>query len=261
MDGLNMSSYVAAFGLKGLLLFSSLVIALGLVVNTTITWYLLRHIPGPFFASISYFWMCRNVLTLRLDHIIGQLREKYGKIIRISPTDVLLSDPESLWHISSARSLYPRGAWYSSIRFNPYGESVFSELDIAKHDKRKAKLINGFSGKRLMELEVNVDAQLAVLLDVLKDKVSQGQGQAVIDIGVLLQYFQVDLITLAVTGEAWGNMAANKDHFGYLAQLDTSIPFLHAIATVPLLSSIFFSAPFLKAFGPNMDEGWLGFVT
>ncbi|RYP55779.1 hypothetical protein DL771_012370 [Monosporascus sp. 5C6A] len=153
--------------------------------------------------------------------IILNIQRKYGKIVRITPNGVVVSDPETLWRINSARSSYTRSEWYASIRFNPYDDSVLSELDTAKHDKRKAKLMSGFSGKGLMDLEGNVDTQLAVLVDVLKSRISQGQGQAVVDIGRMLQYFQIDLVTFASMGKAWGNLPLDKDHFQYLAVADS----------------------------------------
>lgn len=118
-------------------------------------------------------------------------------------------------------------------RFNPYGESVFSEMDTTKHDKRKSKLIFGFSGKGLMDIESNVDAQIAILVDVLKQKIAGGGGNAVIDFGRMLQNFQVDLITLSGMGKAWGNLATDKDHFDYLKSGDETFAFIQSAAMVP----------------------------
>lgn len=107
-------------------------------------------------------------------------------------------------------------------------------MDTNKHDKRKSKLIFGFSGKGLMDIESNVDAQISILVDVLKQKIAGGGGDhAVIDFGRTLQNFQVDLITLSGMGKAWGNLATDKDHFDYLKNGDESFAFIQSAAMVP----------------------------
>jgi hypothetical protein len=49
------------------------------VVDTFRTWYRLSHVPGPFFASISKFWMVRQSLKGQQPYAIQELNEKYGK--------------------------------------------------------------------------------------------------------------------------------------------------------------------------------------
>lgn len=203
------------------------------------------------------------------------LHIKYGNIVRVLPTGVAISDPDEIWRVNSARSTYARGGWYDAMRFNPFGRTVFSEMDVAKHDARKAKLIHGFTGKGLMDLETNVDVQIATLvgfphfmlsidissyiqIDVLKSHIIEDKGQAVVNIGLLLQYFQVDLITQAGLGEVWGDLTDEKDHFGYLAEGDVLVPFVQATAWVPCLRAILFSSQFLAMFGPSLTDGWLG---
>lgn len=197
-------------------------------------------------------------MEVDFNAVAFDLHEKYGQVVRISPTGLAVSDPECLWRVNSARSKYVRSSWYDTLRFNPWGSTVFNEMDVATHDKRKAKLITGFSGKGLMDIESNVDAQIAILVDVLKRRINQAKGHAVVDIGVALQYFQVDLITQAGLGEAWGNLPLNKDHFGWLAEGESLISFVQAASMSPLIRSIFFSTYFLRVFGPSMTEGWLG---
>ncbi|KAK9772572.1 hypothetical protein SCAR479_10789 [Seiridium cardinale] len=226
-------------------------------VSTFIQWHRLSHVPGPLIASLTNLWGCWNMYRMQFHQKTKTINDQYGKIVRISPNDVLVSDPDTIWHINSARSLYSRGGWYGSTRFNPYGDSVFSELNTSSHDKRKSKLYFGFSGKGLMDLEGSLDAQLAVLVDVLKQRTAKGKGQAIVDIGRILRYFQVDLITCAGLGESWGDMTSDKDHFDYLATGDKLVPFVHSTTMVPWLRYILFSPIFLRFAGPSTTSGWL----
>ncbi|RYP93749.1 hypothetical protein DL770_000121 [Monosporascus sp. CRB-9-2] len=215
MNPWNLTGFFATPDSRSLIISSSIIAVLGLIFSTAVQWYRLSHIRGPLLASLTSWWAYLCVRGMGFHPIALDVQRKYGKIVRITPNGVMSSDPETIWRINSARSSYTRSGWYGSLRFNPYGDSVLSEMDTAKHDKRKAKLAFGFSGKGLMDLEGNVDTQLAVLVDVLKSRTSQGQGQAVVDIGRTLQYFQVDLITaLREAVERRVNGGNVKDHGG-----------------------------------------------
>lgn len=261
MTSLNFTSgFIAGVDAKTLALASGGIALLYFIISTALSAYRLSHIPGPFLANFSSLWVSNSMLNRRFHIVVRDLYTKYGKLVRLSPNELLLSDAETLWRINSARSAYTRGGWYDSIRLNPYGHSVLSETDTLKHDKRKAKLIFGYSGKGLMNLERNVDTQLAVLVDVLRARTSSSglQGQAVVDIGRMLQHFQVDLITFTGFGKAWGNLPMDKDHFEYLGRGDDSNALLQAISMTPWLRQVWYSPLFLALFGPSTTEGWLG---
>lgn len=222
------------YGATWLAIFSIFAIVGILTIQTATQWYRLSHIPGPLAASLTNFWAFRASFGGQYHVVVRDLQENYGKIVRIAPNDVLIADPDALWKINSARSVWPRGDWYAGIRFNPDGDTVLSELDTVAHDKRKAKLISGFSGKGLMDIESNVDQQLSILVGVLKRKVSNSRdGAIVLDLGRLLQHFQVDLITLAGTGEAWGNLFTEEDHYNYLEVGDGLLKFVQSCGLVP----------------------------
>lgn len=42
------------------------------------SWYRLRHIPGPFLASISGAWMVKKALSGRFHEHLKEVSEKYG---------------------------------------------------------------------------------------------------------------------------------------------------------------------------------------
>lgn len=42
-------------------------------------WYRLSHVPGPFWASLSKYWMVRESLKGQQPYAIQKANEKYGK--------------------------------------------------------------------------------------------------------------------------------------------------------------------------------------
>ncbi|KAK7711747.1 hypothetical protein SLS63_012586 [Diaporthe eres] len=185
-------------------------------------------------------------------------QKKYGKAMRIGPDAIMVYDPETLWQINSARSLYTRGGWYESIKFHPEGDSVFSEMSNVLHDRRKAKLAGGFAGKGSVNLEADVDSQIAALVKYIRNKALDGQGNS-LDFNDIIRWFQLDLITLVGLGEAWGDLADETDHFDFLRTMDSAIPLLHSISMVPFTRKIVFSKPVLYLAAPRVtDKGGMG---
>jgi hypothetical protein len=190
---------------------------------------------------------------------LAEEQEKYGPIMRIGPNELLVYDPQTLWHINNVRSSYGRGNWYASIQFDPYGHSVLSEPDTTKHDTRKAKLAAGYAGKGAVNLEAKVDSQLAVLINLFKTKYLKKGGPHIVDFGRLIRYFQVDIVTLAGSGEPWGDLATETDQFDFISIADSFVPFLHSFMMIPFLRDFFASTFFLQLAGPkHTDKNGMG---
>lgn len=223
------------------------------------SWYRLRHFPGPVYASFSYLWGYFTMSTGRMHLRLAEEQEKHGKIVRIGPNELLVYDPQTLWQINNVRSTYGRGDWYSSIQFDPYGHSVLSEPDTSRHDKRKAKLASGYAGKGSVDLEAKVNSQLAVLINLLKTKYLVKDKSNIVDFSRLIRFFQIDIVTLAGSGEPWGNLATETDQFDFISIADSFVPFLHSFMMIPLLRDFFASEFFLKLAGPkHTDRNGMG---
>lgn len=62
-------------------------IAVGIAVFTTVflladnirSWYRLSHVPGPFWAAFTKYWMIRQSLKGHQPYAIQSANEKYGK--------------------------------------------------------------------------------------------------------------------------------------------------------------------------------------
>lgn len=239
---------------RGTIIVFSLSFVLAYYITTTaIAWHRLRHFPGPPTAAVSNLWAFYAVASGHCHEIIARAQDRYGKAMRIGPKVLMVFDPATVWHINSARSAYDRGGWYQSVRFHPEGDSVFSDLNTARHDKRKAKLITGFSGKGVLDHEADFDSQMAALVNYLKHKVRTGKGDK-LDFSKIVRWFQLDFITLVGMGEPWGDLADETDHFDFLKSMDAAIAFIHSISMVPILRKIVFSKLFLYLAAPRVTD-------
>ncbi|KAI0172140.1 cytochrome P450 [Hypoxylon sp. FL1284] len=224
------------------------------VVTAAVAWHRLRQFPGPILAQFSYLWGYVAMRTGRMHHILAEEQHRHGKIMRIGPNELLVYDPNTLWHMNSVRSTYGRGNWYASIQFDPYGHSVLSEPDTAKHDRRKAQIGSGYAGKGNVNIEQKVDSQIAILVDVLRSNHLGKGGRAVVDFGRLVRFFQIDIVTLVGSGAPWGDLAAETDMFDFISIADGVVPFLHSFMMIPLLRDFFASKFFLSLAGPKATD-------
>jgi len=229
-------------------------------VSTAVAWYRLRRFPGPALASFSYLWGVRAMSSGRMHKILMEQQRKHGPIVRIGPKELLVYDADTLWHINSVRSTYGRGGWYASIRFDPYGHSLLSEPDTAKHDRRKAQLAGGYAGRGRVDLEKIVDSQVAVLVDLLRTKyLSSAEGTKAMDFGRIARYFTIDVTTLTAIGEPWGDLPTETDMYQFLQGSDDFVPFMHCISMSSPLRTFFSSSFFLKLAGPKpTDQNGMG---
>lgn len=88
-----------------ILIFTALTIGFAQVFRS---WQRLRHIPGPFWASISDFPRLFWVRTKKAHLIHQQMHEKYGEVVRIGPKTVIFRDPAAIPTVYPMRAGFPK---------------------------------------------------------------------------------------------------------------------------------------------------------
>ncbi|KAI3336000.1 cytochrome P450 [Ustulina deusta] len=251
-------SLTAAFSFTGGLSWAQIafsvagVILLWNIISSVVAWYKLRHIPGPFFASFTYLWSFWAAYSGRSNFIMAEGQKKYGSVMRVAPDAITIFDPETLLRINSARSPYVKSPWYDGVRFDYRGFNVISLINRDEHYKRKAKLLPAFAGKNVAALEAKVDEWFAVLISTIRARIAK--GEEMMEIGLLIQYFQVDMISELSMGKSWGDLKDNKDHFGYLKMNDYVVPAVQNLGYLPAARALYSSQWFMKIFGPKTTD-------
>ena len=69
----------------------------------------LSKYPGPFLASITRWWMVSEIFSGKHEQHIRALHKKYGSIVRISPNEVAISDPQAIKTIYSTGGGFTKG--------------------------------------------------------------------------------------------------------------------------------------------------------
>ncbi|CAJ2502801.1 Uu.00g101950.m01.CDS01 [Anthostomella pinea] len=225
------------------------------------SWRRLRHIDGPLLASISYLWMFRTSLTGEQAARYGTISQKYGRLARIGPNDLLTSDPEVLRRMNGARSKYGRSSWYRAMRMDPYADSLFTQMDAGAHDRLKAQLAFGYGGRENPTIERGIDEQVANLVALVRRKYLSTGGEGTtgprlrpMDLATVVNYFTLDAITRVAYGRAFGYLETDSDVFSYIEASEAQVPIMVLLADVPYLARIAYSDTVLKLFGPKTTD-------
>ena len=157
----------------------------------------LRRFPGPFWASVTRWWLVHQIFRGDHEKTMLRLHAKYGPIIRISPFEVAISDPDAIKTIyghtsqfTKVRSLFKcidrKSNWYLSWHNKNAGNpSLFSERDEKVHALRRRNVANAYSMSTLVQLEEHVDSCSVQLLKQFERLAPLGP----VDLGEWLQMY------------------------------------------------------------------------
>lgn len=219
------------------------------------TWSRLRRVPGPFFASFSYWWALSAVTSGQEPWIYTSLAKKYGHLVRVGPRLLLTDDPDVLRRMSGIRSAYNKDDSYLGAIRHPDYHTMFSTLDASAHDAIKAKLANPYGGRETLGMEPIVDDMVNALIKNLRNKTSQGAGlSTIINLATVVSYFTLDTITRITFGKAMGFLETDTDVGGLFAGSRSALKTFTIPMQTPWLRRITLSKWFSKTLGPKPTD-------
>jgi hypothetical protein len=168
----------------------------------------------------------------------------------------MTDDPEVLRRINAARSGYERGTWYTTGRFNPYHDNMFTVLQPKAHTQFKSRTAHAYSGREIPDFEVGVDEQVQMLVDTMDRKYASPtthQG-TLLDLGSMTCYFTMDVITRLAFGREFGYLRTESDLYNFLKSVRDLWPQMSTSADVPWIRGVLFSKLFLKLLGPKPTD-------
>ena len=106
---------------------ASFIVAALIIYSASLFWtaYVsaLRSIPGPPGARFSRLWLFRQSMKGNAHTLYTDLHRRYGKIVRVGPNKVSISDSEMIPVIYGISSKYNKVGWSHSgdIHLTSYG--------------------------------------------------------------------------------------------------------------------------------------------
>ncbi|KAI0405811.1 cytochrome P450 [Xylaria palmicola] len=210
------------------------------------SWQRLRHIPGPFLASISPLWMVKESLSGTFHTTLRHVAEDYGPLARIGPNDLVTSDPDVLRMMSAVRSPYTKGVFYETGRITPGEETVVSLRDEDAHRALRAKMGTAFGGKENegFNFGAGIDRQIAELVRLIDAKyLSTATEYRPVQFFEKASFFALDVIGDISFGRAFGYLGHDADLYRYHQINDESLPLMSVLSTMPWLARVLYKWP------------------
>lgn len=219
------------------------------------TYQRLAAFKGPFSTGWCEAWHSYWIMGTRSHLAYKDVNDKYGKIARVGPNDLVTSSTELLAHMNGVRSPYVRSHWYNrATRVEPGKDHIFSQLDETKHQKRRAQIAAGYSGKENLNLESDIDARVQELIHLLSSKyLSDDARSKPFDIGRKIQYFALDVISTIGFGEPFGDLKADADLNDYIQSSEEAMLVMKACVGLGLTPYLQWP-PIARILGPSEKD-------
>lgn len=232
-------------------------LALWLSVSTFVSWYRLKHIPGPWCAGLTSAWVGWVAYSGKAHAVYLGLSDKYGSLARIGPNALSTSDPELVRRMSSPKQAYGKSEWVDGHRLNPYHGNMFMVRDPVQHDKMKARLAPAYSGRDTPHLERCVDEQVLHLLALVRRMYLSAPGEGVfrtMPMINVLSFFTLDVISKVALGTEFGCCAQNSDSYRFHELMGEHVPKMGLTTDVPMIRRIIYSPLGLRLFAPRETD-------
>lgn len=152
----------------------------------------LNLVPGPFASSLTVLPRLISVYKSQSHLEDLELHKKYGKIVRVAPNTVSVTDTAYIDTIYGITSKFYKGSFYDPVRFHDEEGLIpdpFILTDKAMHSRVKRSAANAYSLQALIRLEPLVDKVISNLITRLDENyVAKGQ---ICDISLYMLFFSM----------------------------------------------------------------------
>ncbi|KAI1078992.1 cytochrome P450 [Whalleya microplaca] len=193
----------------------------------------LYRVPGPFLNSVSVIPRIVSVFKGSSQWEDLNLHKKYGKIVRVSPNSVSISDPAFLDQIYGISSKFYKSGFYEPVRFHDEEGLIpdpFVLPDKPTHTRMKRNAANAYSLQALVQLEPMVDNIIERLFRRLdQEHVAAAKS---CDIGQYMHFFAMDTIFTVTFGSDLDFINLG-DAKGFCKNLQDGLVYLACIGQIP----------------------------
>ena len=233
------------------------IIALFLIYR--IFFHQLRHIPGPFWASVSSFWLWWHVFRGTECSAVAGLHRKLGPVVRIGPDDIDISDPAAIDKIYIDGGGFAKPPYYASFDIDGH-ETIFSTRDLSARAKLAKPIFSMLSSKNIREgiqaIEVSVARFVEILKQVTHEKDSSKENlnpsAASRDVLEPSRELALDTITSYLLGKEFGALSDGPKLYKNDFSAAMYVDFLVDQAKFFLVPSFLVN---VLSFYPNMFRG------
>ncbi|GAP83892.1 putative benzoate 4-monooxygenase [Rosellinia necatrix] len=195
----------------------ALVAALAAVVAYYVYPYLvtyrhLRHLPAPFPAQFSNWWLLYACRRGRRYEIVDEAHRRLGPVVRIQPNHVSIADDDAIQLIYGHGNGLLKSEFYDA--FVSIKRGLFNTRDRVEHTRKRKMVSHTFAPKSVSQFEPYIAENLATFVDrwdELAARSPRGDGTAHVDCLHWFNYVAFDTIGDLAFGAPFGMLRAGAD--------------------------------------------------
>ena len=178
-------------------------------------------------------------------------RKPKGPVVRISPTEVHLSDPDNYEKIYTTGSKFLKDpSYYSPIDIALKTPIILTVIDHDVHKTRRGALNAFFSRRSVLKLEDIVWNKVRKMCDIMQLCFENNSSETPFDLHRAVRALTVDIITEYAYGRCWDQL--DKEDFGTAYQA--------AIRSIQTVFIWFQTFPFIIPIFDLLPEGLRGIL-
>ncbi|KXT13724.1 hypothetical protein AC579_10058 [Pseudocercospora musae] len=204
----------------------------------------LCNIPGPFFASISPLWLVYQCYHRRRPRLDIQLHKIHGSIVRVSPNEIIFSNPDHFREVYGAGTKFTKSRFYEAPTdrsqepgWEKLDMLVEKDIEKLRAQKRFAGPIYSISNAQKHEhlIDNNILRMIKRYHNLIKGMKS-GNSKS-IDIYYEFEMLNVDIMSEFTFGKPYGAVEKGSDD-GHMASMDAMWAWWGWIGYLPWLNEI-----------------------
>ncbi|KAH6850544.1 cytochrome P450 [Chaetomium sp. MPI-CAGE-AT-0009] len=177
-----------------------------------VTYRHLKHIPAPFPAQFTNWWLL--LVARRGDRYdtVDKLHKKLGPVVRIQPNHVSLCNDEAIQIVYGHGNGFLKADFYDA--FVSIQRGLFNTRDRAEHTRKRKIVSHTFSVKSVAQFEPYIHSNLELFvrqLDNLILRSNNPDGAAHLDCLNWFNYLAFDVIGDLAFGAPFGMLSSGAD--------------------------------------------------
>ncbi|KAH8703985.1 putative cytochrome P450 [Talaromyces proteolyticus] len=180
-----------------------------LALNLVIRAYLnpLSGYPGPWISKYTGLYEKYQFLSGNKPRYVHRLHKKYGPIVRVSPTELAISDASAAKEIHRVGGRFLKSEFYDNIGHRG-GKTLFNTTDPHRHAIRRKLLSAGMTRNNLAQLEPDVMKRVRLAIQRMAE---EKKNRGVIDVFKWWTFMASDVIAELSFGESFKTLEQGQE--------------------------------------------------
>ncbi|KAF2162097.1 hypothetical protein M409DRAFT_69322 [Zasmidium cellare ATCC 36951] len=181
----------------------------------------LSKVPGPLLASLTPLWITWQGYNARRPRLDIDLHKQYGSVVRISPDEIIFSNPAYFKTVYGAGTRFQKGRFYEAPTDMSQPEDwekldMLPEMNIAKLRTQKRYAAPVYAVANAKKHEHYVDNNIRRMVTRLSSVGGEGK---VVDVYYEWEIMNVDVMTEMTFGKEYGAVEKGSDD-GHMHGMD-----------------------------------------